>query len=290
MEREINLQKQTARLEDSFEIEYYTAGEVKGKPVILLHGGGTDHAVLSWRDTIPALVEAGYRAYAPNYPGYGGSIPGSRPAIIENLVGYLERLMDSWGLQQAALIGISMGGSVAIGYTLRHPERVRRMILIGSYGIQDKAPYHVLSYFMVRMPWMMDALWAMTRGSRWAARYSLKSILHNPESRSDELVDEIFEAMQYLDSQKAFGQMQRDEILWKGLKTNYTDRLGEIQAPVLIVHGEQDIGVPLHYARRAAERFPNARLVVFEKAGHWTQRDYPEKFNKLMLEFLSEQD
>lgn len=288
MESELNFQKQSTRLEDGLQIEYFTAGEVNGAPVVLLHGGGTDHALLSWRDTIPALVEAGYRVYAPNYPGYGGSTPGELPATIPNLTGYVEQLMDTWKVWRAALIGISMGGSLAIGYTLRHPERVERMILIGSYGIQDKAPYHLMSYFMVRLPWLMDAMWSMARGSRWTARYSLKSILHNPESRSDELVQELFEAMQYLDSQKAFYQMQRDEVQWKGMKTNYTDRLSEIQAPVLIVHGEKDIGVPLKYAQRAASRFPNARLEVIQNAGHWTQRDYPERFNRLMLEFLAE--
>jgi pimeloyl-ACP methyl ester carboxylesterase len=53
-----------------------------------------------------------------------------------------------------------------------------------------------------------------------------------------------------------------------------------------MVHGSHDIGVPLKYARRAAARLENASLEVFEDAGHWTQRDYPERFNRLMLEFL----
>ena len=196
--------------------------------------------------------------------------------------------MDLWGINQAALAGISMGGAIAIGYTLENQNRVSRLILIGSYGIQDKAPYHHLSYFMIRMPWLMNGTWALTRGSRWAARYSLNTIIRNPESRTEELVDEVVEAMQNLNSQKAFGQFQRDEIFWNSIKTNYTDRLSEITIPVLIVHGTHDIGVPLKYAQRAATCLPDARLEVIENAGHWTQRDYPETFNRLMLEFLAE--
>jgi pimeloyl-ACP methyl ester carboxylesterase len=281
-------QTHTTVLQDGEKIGFISAGDENSDPVVLLHGGGTDHALLSWRDTIPALVNAGYRVYAPDYPGYGTSPPGKLPAIISNLVGYLEQLMDCWGIGQAALIGISMGGSIAVGYALRHPERVSRMVLVGSYGIQDKAPYHAMSYFLVRAPWLMDALWAMTRGSRWAARYSLNNIMFNPNARTEELVDEVLKAMQNLNSQKAFGQMQRDEILWKGLKTNYTPSLSELHMPVLLVHGEKDIGVPVRYAQRAAKQIPNARLEAIPNAGHWTQRDYPELFNRLVLEFLAE--
>lgn len=279
--------KQIADLKDGVQIHFIAAGDEQGLPVVLLHGGGTDHALLSWCDTIPTLVKVGYRVFAPDFPGYGDSPPGRKPATVDNLIGCLEQLMDHWEIQQAALIGISMGGAVSIGYTLRHPERVSRLILIGPYGIQDKAPFHALSYFLVKIPGLMSAMWAMMRGSRWAARYSLKSILNNPEARTEAIVDEVFAAMQQRESQKAFNQFQRDEMQWRGAKTNYTPRLSEISAPVLIVHGEKDAGVPLSYGERAANCFQNARLEVIPNAGHWTQRDYPEIFNRLMLAFLA---
>ncbi len=282
-----SLKKHTGTLPDGTQITYYEGGAEPGMPVVLLHGGGTDHAMLSWRDTIPALLEAGYRIYAPDYPGYGESPPASQLATLDNLLGWIEALMDIWGLDSAALTGVSMGGALAIGYTLAHQQRVRCMVLVGSYGIQDRAPSHRLSYFLVRMPWLMDAMWGLARGSRWAASYSLKSILRNPQSRTEALVDEVFAAMQIPSSQRAFGQFQRDEILWDGMKTNYMQRLPEIQVPVLLVHGSNDIGVPLKYARQAAARFPNARLEVIQDAGHWTQRDFPQQFNRLVLEFLN---
>lgn len=288
MQTEAIIQRHTVTLRDEVQIEYFTAGEGNGRPVVLLHGGGTDHAMLSWRDTIPALLQAGCRVYIPNYPGYGGSPLRATHISLEKLVEILHQLMDIWSVEKAALAGISLGGALTSGYTLEHPERVERIILIGSYGLMDRAPYHTLSYFLVRMPWLMNALWAMARGSRLAARYSLNSIIFNPQSRTESLVDEVLAAMQNLDSQKAFGLWQQDELLWKGVKTNYTPRLSEIQSPALIIHGTKDIGVPLECARRAAACLPNARLEAIENGGHWTQRDHPELVNQLMVDFLTE--
>jgi pimeloyl-ACP methyl ester carboxylesterase len=288
MQNEGIFQKQIVTLEGDVQVHSILTGDENGAPVVLLHGGGTDNAMLSWRDAIPALAQAGYRVYAPDYPGYGDSPPSREPAVLENLGGCLRQLMDTWDVPQAALVGVSMGGALAIGYALEHPERVSRLILVGPYGIQDEVPFHKLSYFLVKAPWLMDAFWAMSRGSRMAARYSLNSIIKNPQSRTDALLEEVLAAMENRHSQAAFSQFQRDEIQWRGVKTNYTSRLGEIAAPALIVHGDQDVGVPLEYARCAAQRLPNGRLEVIPNAGHWTQRDYPERFNRLMLEFLAE--
>lgn len=281
------IQKNQALLADGAEIHYLTAGDAAGAPVVLLHGGGVDHALLSWRDTIPALALAGYRVFAPNYPGYGDSPFSSKEVLIADLVDYLGQLMDVWRLPQAALVGVSLGGSIALGYVLQRQDRVSRMILIAPYGVMDRIALHPLSYLMVHIPGLMGAFWSMTRGSRNMARYSLNSILHNPKSRTGETLEEVIAAMRDTRSNEAFAQVQRDEVQWKGLKTDYTPRLPEIHTPVLLVQGTRDIGVPLHYVRRAAALLPNARLEVIENAGHWTQRDYPEVFNRLMLEFLA---
>lgn len=280
------LQQERITLPSGAQIDTFMGGPADGAPVVLLHGGGTDHAMLSWRDTLPVLMEAGYRVYAPSYPGYGSSPLDDKPSTTENLIGYLEGLMEAWQIEQAALVGISMGASIAIGYTLRHPAKVRSMTLIGAYGIQDWAVFHRPSYVMLRMPWLIDLSWRVMRGSRWAARSSLSSIVHNPAVRTDALVDEVMAAMNNASAQQAFSQWQRDEVRWDGLRTNYTERLGEIGAPVLLVHGTHDAGVPLRYAQRAVEKFGNARLEVIDNAGHWTQRDYPDTFNDLLLNFL----
>ncbi|MEO0598187.1 MAG: alpha/beta hydrolase [Chloroflexota bacterium] len=152
--------------------------------------------------------------------------------------------------------------------------------------MRDYAELHRLSYFLVRMPWLSNITWKMMGGSRWAVRYTLKSILNNPQSRTEAILDEVMYAIENTDSQQAFGEWQLDEMLWDGLRTNYTDKLHEITVPVLLVHGTQDAGVPLRYAERAATKFPNVRFEIINNAGHWTHRDYPDQFNALLLEHL----
>ena len=267
-------------------ITYRAGGPPVGEAVVLLHGGGTDHARLSWRETIPPLLAAGFRVFAPDYPGYGDSPRDGQPSTVGHLLRCLEGLMGHWRLERASFVGVSLGGALAIGHALAHPGQVRRLVLIGTYGIQDRVPFHALSFLMVRMPWLMRGLWALARGSRAAARYSLHSIVRSPQARGEALLDEVLQAMQNRSSQQAFMETQRDDVRWRGLKTNFTERLGEIEAPALMVHGSHDAGVPLHWAQRAAARLKNGQLAVFENAGHWTQRDQPERFNQLLLEFL----
>ncbi len=284
------LAQDTVHLPDDTQISYFVGGVETGDPVILLHGGGTDHALLSWRDTIPALLDAGYRVYAPSYPGYGNSPAANKPSTMDNLIRYLTALLDMWNIDRATLVGVSMGGAMALGYALAQLRRVNGLVLVGTYGIQDQAPFHRLSYLLVNLPWLINFSWALARGSRWSARYSLRSIIRNPASLTDELIDEVYAAMQNRSSQRAFAEWQRDEILPAGIKTNYMERLHEINVPVLLVHGSADVLVPLKYAQQAAPRFQNARLEVIDNAGHWTQRDYPDRFNDLLLTFLGKID
>jgi len=270
------------------QIAAYVGGPETGTPVVLLHGGVTDHALMSWRKTMPALVDAGYRVFAPNYPGYGASPPDDRITTTDDMIHLLEEMLDFWALPQAVLVGLSMGGAVALGYTLAHQERVKKLVLVGPYGIQDRVPYHFWSYLYLKVPGVLDFSWGLVRNSRSVARMMLNSIIRNPESRTDELLEEVLDAMKNPHSQRTFARWQHDEVRRDGVKTNYTERLHEITIPVLLVHGTHDTGVPLAYAERAASRLPNARLEVFENAGHWTQRDYPDRFNRLLLEFLAE--
>lgn len=286
MEIQSKLQQQIFTLPDGVPISAYVGGPENGAPVVLLHGGGTDHALLSWRDTMPALVESGWRVYAPDFPGYGDSPPHANASTTSGLVGYLEALMDVWELEKAAIVGLSMGGAVAIGYTLANQDRVGKLVLVGSYGIQDKVPYQFLSYLYVQVPGILNFAWGLMRQSRSTARYILTGLLHNPESRTDALVDEVLEAMKNPHSQRTFSQWQQDEVGRHGMKTNYTERLSEISVPTLLIHGTHDAGVPLDYAKRAASRLPNGRLEIIENAGHWTQRDDPARFNEALLQFL----
>jgi len=281
------VEQHTARLPGGLEINYYTARNDTGAPIVLLHGGNLDSALLSWKPTINVLSEAGYRVFAPDFPGYGQSPAPKVPYTIDLLVQCVSDLLDFWKLEKATLVGLSMGGGAALGTTLAHPEKVQRLVLVGAYGLQDKAPFHTLSYFLVRMPLMNDLTRFLLRTYPSMIRTSLKTIVRDPNSLTDELVQEAFAALTQSQSSDVWAQFQRDELRWRTVKTCYMPRLHEITAPVLIINGTHDIAVPAQYAKEAAQRIPNAKLALIDNAGHWTQRDKPTEFHRLLLDFLA---
>lgn len=281
----MTLQEATLSL-DGLELHYYVAGEPDAPALVLLHGGGTDSAMLSWKLVHP-LVAQTHRVYLPDWPGYGGSPPLPGGSTHAALLSCLEALVDAWGFDRASLVGVSMGGGLALGFTLEHPERLDRLVLVDSYALQETAPAHKLSYLYIRLPFLVRLTWALTRASRALARQALKSIFFDPNLITPELVDEVFAAVRSPGVGQAFYSFQRSELHWGGLRTCYLDRLGELRLPTLLVHGNNDTLVPLKYARRAANLIPGARLHIIPSCGHWPQREKPEEFNQALGEFLN---
>jgi pimeloyl-ACP methyl ester carboxylesterase len=264
---------------------YLTAGQ-GGSTVVLLHGGGVDCAELSWGLLIPEL-EQDHRVVALDWPGYGES---DRPAIAYTsafYVQFLHAFLDALSIQRASLAGISMGGMGAIGFTLQSPERVEKLVLVDSYGLQRAAPYHKLSYLFVKLPALNSLTWALMR-SRTMARYSLQALLRRPGAVTPELVDQIYREIVRPDGQRAWFSWQSDEMTWQGSRTCWMDRLGEINAPTLILHGTLDTAVPADNARQAHARIRGSRLYWMEGCGHWPQRDNPTEFNQVVKEFLAQ--
>lgn len=177
-----------------------------------------------------------------------------------------------------------MGAAMALGYTLASPRNVRSLVLVGAYGLQARSPAHLLSYLAVRFPGLSSSQTRLLTSSRWLLRQSVRQIVRHKESVTPQLLDQVAAAA--TSSTPAFAQFQRDEIELHRVRTNFTSRLHLIDQPTLIVHGSRDIGVPVAAARRAAERIPRCRLVIFDGAGHWTQRDVPDQFNRELLQHL----
>lgn len=263
----------------------FTAGD-SGTPVVLLHGGGTDSAMLSWRLTIPALA-TNHRVYAPDWPGYGASEIFAGPYSTEAMVDWLHAVLSYLGLDKTALVGISMGGGAALAYTLAYPEQITRLVPVDSYALARKAPMHLLSYLMVRMPWLIDLSWAWVRRDRRMAAWALNSIFADRRNITPDLEEEVWQAIQDPTAQRSFSSFQRYEISFSGLRTCLMDRLGEIRCPTLVIHGEKDSLVPLAAAREAAQRITGARLAVIQGAGHWPMREHSEEFNRVLFDFLS---
>jgi pimeloyl-ACP methyl ester carboxylesterase len=199
--------------------------------------------------------------------------------------------MDELQLEKAMVIGLSLGGGVAIGFTLQFPENVTALGIVGSNGISKKWNWHFITYhFYVRTPLNHLSLIMMRR--RIFSTFILKiGLIYKPENITNQMIDDIYEETQTSDFGKAFKSLQRSEYMGrKGLRSYNGDRMSEIQVPTLIVHGAHDRTIPVANARKAHELIANSELYVMEEARHWPQKEYPEEFTQIVKGFLSKND
>jgi pimeloyl-ACP methyl ester carboxylesterase len=266
-------------------VHYLQAGE-SGSPVVLLHGAGADSARLSWEEVILPLAESGHTVYAPDLPGYGATGWVDASYTVQYNVDFVLRWLNAVGLDQVGLMGLSMGGAISLGLALDHPERVDKLVLVDSYGIQRKVALHFVSWLMVKIPGIMEYSWSYARKSKQNSRWLVSSIFANPKAIPDSLMDEVYQAALQPHAGEAFTRQQRDEVSAGGLKTIYLSRLPEIQIPTLLIHGRKDIAVPLACAEEAHRLIAGSELRIIDQAGHWPQREQPEAFLQAVLPFF----
>lgn len=189
MNRETRGEPRTIWLEaGGLRVHCLAAGE-EGPPIVLLHGGGIDSARFSYKHAIGPLAR-GHRVFAPDWPGYGES---ERPDVEHTLglyVGLLEPLLDALKLERASLVGISMGGGAALGFSLRSPERVEKLVLVNSYGLGSEIPWGRPGYGLVRAPFANGLAWSSLRRSPRMVRWSLYNVVHDRRVVTDEMVEE----------------------------------------------------------------------------------------------------
>lgn len=256
------------------------------RTVVLLHGGGTDSAELSWGEVGPRLATCGFRVIAPDHPGCGESPLPSWTVTQQRLVAYVGEFVDALGLKSYAIGGLSLGGGLSMGHVLARPERVVAALLLDSYGLMPRLAggRQILAWAMQRIGLLDSATRAMAT-NRTMLSWSLTSLIRDPARRTPELIAAVLDAA-HNPGFAAFDQWQRDELLWNRLKTDYTPQLPTFPRPALIVHGDRDAGVPLARARAAAALIPHAELKVVAGAGHWVQRDQPDVVIAAVVDFL----
>ena len=260
-----------------------------GTPIMLLHGGGADSALVSWGGVAETLSKR-FRVYMPNWPGYGNSEAREGVLRSEDLPTIIEELRIQLGIDRMRLVGISLGGIASMGYLLRHPSTTEAVVAFGCGGLQDWSVYHGMAWLLVKIPVigraMGTAQWKSLIKNEKLLRSSIKPLLPTFDSIPDELVKVVADELRGRKDHSVFFRWQRDEIRLSGLKTNFTPMLHSISKPVLLVHGTKDVAAPVKYARRAAGLIPGARYEEIEGAGHWIPREFPERTTELITEFL----
>jgi pimeloyl-ACP methyl ester carboxylesterase len=264
-------------------VRAYRAGA--GAALVLLHGGGLDDARLSWAPLWPALTGHA-RLLAPDLPGYGGSPLGQTAPTLEGYRTWLLAFLDAAGIQTAVVVGMSLGGGIALRTALDAPARVAGLVLLAPYGISPRLPGAKSGYFAVHAP-RAAAAQAALRHSDWLLRASLRALLHHPGAVSEDLADQVRALLARPGAWAAWSAFQRHEVLWTRPRTHLTGQLAALSCPALLLSGEHDRLVPPDDVRAAAARIRHARFTLVAGAGHWLPRDAPAQVADQLITFLA---
>ena len=256
---------------------YHDVGS--GFPVLLIHGSGPGvSAWANWRLTIPALA-AGRRVIAPDMVGFGFS---ERPAGVRyNLDTWVAQaigLLDALKIEQADLVGNSFGGGLALALAIRHPTRVRRLVLMGAAGVS----------FPITEG--LDAVWGY-QPSIANMRKLLDIFAFDRTLMSDELAELRYKASIQSGFQEAF------ESMFPAPRQNGVESLASREEDIralphetLVIHGREDKVLPLSNSLTLSAWIERAQLHVFGRCGHWTQIEHAARFTQLVGNFLDEAD
>lgn len=267
-------------------LHYLRAGDRGAPPIVLLHGSGIDDAALSWRHVVPALAE-NYRVYALDWPGYGDSpAPATDEPDVPYLAGLLRGFLEAIELDRPVLIGISMGAAAAIDVALERPEAVSGLGLVSSYGLRDVVPGGASAYLLSNTPFAAAMGRQFAAFAPCGARAATAPFVASTSSLDDAFFDAVSERLARSDAGDAWMAFQRCEFGPGGVRTHFADRLSELSAPTLFVHGDSDPLIPVDWAREAAVDVPGARLSVIEDCGHWPPRECPSAFLDALVPWL----
>lgn len=270
---------------DGVSIHYLTAGSPSDPTAVLLHGGIIDCASLSWGGVVDRLAE-GRHVVAPDLAGYGES---DRPDAVYSTawhVGVVESFLEDLGLDSPSVVGVSLGGGIGIGLALRSPGRVDHLVPVDSYGLGRDLPNGTLSWALSRVPELNKLSLALLARSERLTRASLGGIVADPDAVPDEVIAELRERVGRPGVGEAFRRWRLAEVTRDGYRTDYTDRLDDLEVPTLFVHGEEDEVFPVEWARAAAERVPDGRLETYEGVAHWPPREAPDRLVGTLDSFL----
>jgi pimeloyl-ACP methyl ester carboxylesterase len=242
----------------------------RGAPVVLLHGWLNSWDV--WRTTMLSLSDTKrYRIYALDFWGWGESDKRTAQFTLSSYASMVVHFMEAMGIQRAPVVGHSMGGTVALTVALDFPEKVDKVAVVGSPIVGSSlnlmlqlAGQKNIARLLWRIPFVLDLIiwWVLAREGK-----DTYAMIRRDVSRT---------------TMEAFFRSINDLR-----KTDLRPRLPEIRMSALGVFGKRDNIVNPNQARLMAQAIPQARVEVMPNARHFPMRDEPERFLKIVSEFLA---
>lgn len=247
---------------DGRSVRYASAGT--GEPIVLLHGWGG--RIESW-GVIPSVLSQRFRVVAIDLPGFGESPLGEQPWTAIDYADCVAAFLRQLDLAPATLVGHSHGGRVAIALAARQPELIRKLVLVDSAGIVPRrGPRYYLRVYSVK-----------------AARKLLAFPLFTPIR--DAAMKLVYRAVGSSDYNAAMDPVLRATLV-RCVNQDLRHLLPEIKAPTLLVWGSADLDTPLEDGKLMEQRIPDAGLVVFEGAGHFSYLDHLDQFCRVLGHFV----
>jgi pimeloyl-ACP methyl ester carboxylesterase len=270
---------------NDIQIHYKIVGT--GEPVfILLHGFASN--LFSWRNVMNPLSKMG-TVIAFDRTGFGlsdrpmaGDWSGQNPYSPEYASDLVPALMDKLGISKAMLVGNSAGGSISVLTTLRHPERVRALVLVDAAIYSGRGVPRWIKPIM-KSPQINHLGPLVSRIFMSRGNQLIKLAWHDPSKATVEVLEGY---------RKSINIKNWDRALWEftlaSHPINFPARLGEIQAPVLVIAGDDDRIVPTNESIKLSHDLSNSRLVIIPQCGHVPQEECPDEFITAIENYVTE--
>ncbi len=239
------------------------------KTLVLVHGLGA--SADRWEFVAP-ILERHYKLIVPDLPGFGYSAKPLADYTPEFFADFMEKFLEKLTVKRPHIMGSSLGGQVCAELAAGNPQTVDKLVLVSSSGIMKHSTPALDAYVLAALYPNHDT-----------AQAAFQTMSASP-AVSGRIVDSFVRRMHLPNAKMAF----MSSIL--GLKNScvLTARLAEISSPTLIVWGSLDPVIPIRYARDFVTAIKNCSFCRMDGAGHTPFVDEPEKFAKIVLDFLSD--
>ena len=244
---------------NDIELAYTRHGE--GSPLVLLHGYPLDGSI--WSEVVPLLTDK-FELLIPDLRGFGESTTVDTPYTMDTFASDVAGLLDHLGIEKAAIAGHSMGGYVALAFAKLYPERVSGLGLISSQAAADPPE---------RKQGRYD-----TAGQVAAKGIDVVVEAMTPKFTPDERVQAF--AQSVMEQQKPAAIIGALRAMAD--REDSTTRLADFKFPVVVVHGDADMLIPIERAREVKNAIPRAHLIELKGVGHLPMMDAAEETAKAL--------
>ena len=252
-------------------LQWQEAGE--GDPLLLIHGFPFNKSM--WQAQLAAVPE-GWRFIAPDLRGFGDSELGDEPLSMDVLADDLIALLDHLNLDQAVICGLSMGGYVALSLVMRHPERMRALVLVATRAGADSEAAKQNRHELAER--------ARREGAQPVVDAMLPKLISAHTRMKEPAVVETVRAMM---------EQTKPEALARGLEgmaasRDYSDELSNMDVSTIVIRGKQDEIIPAADMELIARRVRGARHEVIALVGHLPPVEASDVFNTILTQYLNQ--